>query len=68
VLVMKELAVAPPTSRVTASITHLVSAEMIEGLVSVLRKRTVVAMVWVEPIVNAAVKSHQGRETKGRLR
>jgi len=56
VLLLKELAVAPSTRRLTASITLLVSAEMIEGLVSLLRKRTMVAMVWVEPIVNAAVK------------
>jgi len=68
VLVMKELAVAPPTSRVTASITHLVSAEMIEGLVSVLRKRTVVAMVWVEPIVNAAVKVTRDVKPRAGLR
>ena len=56
-LLLKELAVAPSTRRLTASITLLVSAEMIEGLVSMLPKRTMVAMVWVEPIVNAAVKS-----------
>jgi len=67
VLVMKELAVAPPTSRVTASITHLVSAEMIEGLVSVLRKRTVVAMVWVES-VNAAVKVTRDVKPRAGLR
>lgn len=66
-LVMKELAVAPPTSRVTASITHLVSAEMIEGLVSVLRKRTVVAMVWVES-VNAAVKVTRDVKPRAGLR
>jgi hypothetical protein len=64
---MKELAVAPPTSRVTASITHLVSAEMIEGLVSVLRKRTVVAMVWVES-VNAAVKVTRDVKPRAGLR
>jgi hypothetical protein len=39
-----------------ASITHLVSVEMIEGPVSTFRMRTSVAVMWIEAVINVAVK------------
>jgi len=41
---------------VAAPITHLVSVEMIEGLVSTLRMWTLVAVMWIETIINVAVE------------
>ena len=42
------------TTPVTASITHLVSVEVIEGLISTLRMWTNVAVMWVEAVINVA--------------
>jgi hypothetical protein len=41
---------------VAAPITHLVSVEVIEGPVSMLRKWTAVAVMWIEAVVHVAVK------------
>jgi hypothetical protein len=39
-----------------ASITHLVSVEVIKGLVSTLRMGPPVAVMWIETVINVAVK------------
>src|SRR5712671_363083 len=44
------------TACVAASITHLVTAEMIEGLISTLRMWTNVAVMWVEAVINVAAE------------
>jgi hypothetical protein len=36
--------------------THLVSVEVIEGLVSMSRKWTTVALMWIEAVINVAVE------------
>jgi hypothetical protein len=41
---------------VAASITHLVSVEVIEGLLSTVRVWTNVAMMWIEAIINVSVE------------
>jgi hypothetical protein len=41
---------------VAAPVTHLVSVEVIEGLVSSSRKWTTVAMMWIEAVINVAVE------------
>jgi hypothetical protein len=41
---------------VAAPITHLVSAEVIEGLVSTFRKWATVAVMWIEAVINVAVE------------
>jgi hypothetical protein len=41
---------------VAASITHLVSVEMIEGPISRLRMWTTVAVMWIEPVINVAAE------------
>ena len=41
---------------VAASITHLVSVEMIEGPLSRLRMWTTVAVMWIEPVINVAAE------------
>ena len=41
---------------VAASITHLVSAEMIEGLISTLRMWASVAVMRIEAVINMAVE------------
>src|SRR5258707_15511148 len=41
---------------VTAATTHLVSMEVIEGLVSTSRKWTTVAVMWIEAVINVAVE------------
>jgi len=41
---------------VAAAVTHLVSVEVIEGLVSTCRKWTTVAVMWVEAVINVAVE------------
>jgi hypothetical protein len=41
---------------VTGAITHLVSVEVIERLVSTSRKRTTVAVLWIEMVINIAVE------------
>ena len=41
---------------VTAARTHLVSMEVIEGLVSTSRKWTTVAVMWIEAVINVAVE------------
>jgi len=41
---------------VAAPITHLVSAEVIEGLVSTSRKWTTVAVMWIEAVIHVAVE------------
>jgi len=41
--------VAPP-------ITHLVAVEVIEGLVSTLRMRTGIAVIWIEAVIDVAVE------------
>src|SRR5690242_19333730 len=49
-----QLAVASPS--VAASVAHLVSMKMIERLVSMLRKWTVIAMMWIEAVVNMSAE------------
>jgi hypothetical protein len=44
-------------ARVASPITHLVSMEVIEGLVSMLRNWTAVSVVWIEAVVHVAVKA-----------
>jgi hypothetical protein len=39
-----------------APITHLVSAEVIERLVSTLRMWTGIAVIWIEAVINVALK------------
>ena len=39
-----------------ASITHFVSAEMIEGLIATLRMWTSVAVMWIEAVINVAAE------------
>jgi hypothetical protein len=41
---------------VAAPITHLVSVEVIKGLVSTFRMRTSVAVMWIETVINVAVE------------
>jgi hypothetical protein len=41
---------------VAASITHLVSVEVIEGLLSTFRMWTIVAVMWIEAVINVAMK------------
>src|SRR5258707_12179863 len=41
---------------VTAATTHLVSVEVIEGLVSTSRKWTPVAVMWIEAVINVAAE------------
>src|SRR5258708_426855 len=41
---------------VAVPITHLVSAEVIEGFVSTSRKWTTVAMMWIEAVIHVAVE------------
>ena len=41
---------------VAAPITHLVSAEVIKGLVSTFRMWTFVAVMWIETVINVAVE------------
>jgi hypothetical protein len=39
-----------------AAITHLVSVEVIEGLVSTVRMWTNVSVMWIEAVINVAVE------------
>jgi len=41
---------------VAAPVTHFVSAEMIEGVVSTFRVWTSVAVMWIETVINVAVE------------
>jgi hypothetical protein len=41
---------------VAPSITHLISVEMIEGLISSVRMWTSVAVMWIEAVINVAVE------------
>jgi hypothetical protein len=41
---------------VAAPITHLISVEVIEGLVSTSRKWTTVSVMWIEAIINVGVE------------
>jgi hypothetical protein len=41
---------------VTAATTHLVPMEVIEGLVSTSPKRTTVAVMWIEAVINVSVE------------
>jgi hypothetical protein len=45
-----------PAACVAAPITHLVSVEVIESLVSTSRKWATVAVVWIEAVINVAVE------------
>src|SRR5882757_3998331 len=45
------------TARMAAATTHLVSVEMIEGLVSTSRKWTTVAVMWIEAVINIAAEA-----------
>jgi len=47
---------AASTHCVAASITHLVSVEVIEGLFSTVRMWTNVAVLWIEAVINVAVE------------
>ena len=53
---------------VAASITHLVSAEMIEGLISTLRMWASVAVMRIEVVINDGRGNRASRGTKGQLR
>jgi hypothetical protein len=50
------LFLAMAAAHVTAATTHLVSMEVIEGLVSTSRKWTTVAVMWIEAVINVAVE------------
>src|SRR5216683_2097718 len=41
---------------VAAPVTHLVSVEVIKGLVSMVRMWTPVAVMWIEAVINVAVE------------
>src|SRR6267378_1768487 len=41
---------------VAAPVTHLVSVEVIKGLVSMVRMWTMVAVMWIETVINVAVE------------
>jgi hypothetical protein len=41
---------------VAASITHLVSVEVIEGLISTLRMWTGIAVMWIKAVINVAAE------------
>lgn len=43
-------------ARVAPSITHLVSMEMIEGLISSLRMWTGIAVMWIKAVINVAIE------------
>jgi hypothetical protein len=47
---------AVPSAAVAAPITHLVSVEVIEGFVPTVRMWTNVAVMWIEAVINVAVK------------
>jgi hypothetical protein len=40
---------------------HLVSVEVIEGLVTTFRMRTSVAVMWIEAVISVTVGSHELR-------
>jgi hypothetical protein len=44
------------SARVATPIAHFVSVEMIKGLVSTLRMWTLVAVMWIETVINVAVE------------
>jgi hypothetical protein len=50
------LFLAVASTSVTAPITHFVSVEVIEGLLSTFRMWTSVAVMWIEAVVNVAVE------------
>jgi hypothetical protein len=43
-------------ARVAAPVAHLVSFKVIKGLVSMLRVGTLVAVVWIETVINVALE------------
>ena len=51
-----ELFLAMAAHCMPASITHLVSAEVVERPVSTFRMRTSVAMMWIEAVIHMAIK------------
>ena len=53
---MASAAYMASAANVSASITHLVSAEVIEGLISTRRTWTNVAMMWIEAVINVAAE------------
>ena len=55
-LAMASAACVASAFSVAASITHLVSAEVIKGLFSTLRMWTTVAVMWIEPVINVAAE------------
>jgi hypothetical protein len=50
------------TADVALAITHFVSAKVVEGLITMLRKGTVVAVLWVEAVVHMAVEAMRAME------
>src|SRR5260370_33465565 len=44
------------SASVAAPITHLVSGEVIKGLVSTVRMWTMVAVMWIETVIHVAVE------------
>ncbi len=44
------------SASVAAPITHLVSVEVIKGLVSTVRMWTMVAVMWIETVIHVAVE------------
>jgi hypothetical protein len=49
---------------VAFSITHLVSVKVIEGLISMLRKRTVVTIMWIEAVIHVTVEAMWAMEPR----
>jgi hypothetical protein len=48
------MAAAVTAAEVALSIAHLVSAKVIEGPVSSLRKRAVIAVMWIKAVIHVA--------------
>jgi hypothetical protein len=52
------------TADVTMAITHFVSVKVVEGSVTMLRKWTVVAVMWIEAVVHMAVEAMRAMEPR----
>jgi hypothetical protein len=55
---------ATPVTAAPASITSLVSVKVIEGPVSMLRKWTVVAVMWIKAVIHVAVEAMWAMEPR----
>jgi hypothetical protein len=55
---------APVAARVPAPITHLVPVEVIEGLVSMLREWTAIAVMWIKAVIYVAVEASRAMKPR----